>query len=424
MRQRSFMRVIEKRLSQSNARERPFVLLSIDLTRINWFEHSISLRRNNAINQELIATLANLLAKPHLLCRRDQTSFLALVEMPPNRTQHEIDQKIFGVRKLPTHDTLRLSVALGATVGGTQFPQRGTDWRTLIEQADMACSEAKRFATRQKIMWYSPRLYRQRQRRTDIAVALRQAIHNHDIKTYYQPVVELPTGNITGFEALARWNCPGHGEVSALEFIALAEQTNLIVLLTTQMIEQVLIDMPKIKAKFPHATIALNISPKLFINWIIVDMLEDLANKQQLPKDLILEITENELPMRLSHLKAQIKVLRRLGLKIALDDFGRGYSSLSRLANLPLDQLKIDKSLVSLNRHDTDKQIIRTIISLGSLLGLTVIAEGLETKAQMQDLVSAGCMQGQGWYYAQALPIEKAMELPSCITPIRPISKA
>jgi len=417
MRYRSFARAIEQRLVEPNTQDRPFVLLSIDVARLNWYDQDYDFRRNSPTNRALINTLGQLLPASHLLCRRSQTSFLALVDMSPNTNRHTINQRIYGLDVLPIDDTVRLSIAGGVTVGATQFPRHGADLRALIEQADRACIEAKRYETRQKILWYSPRLLKRQKRRHDIGIALRHAVYERQIQAHYQPEVEIPSGRTIGFEALARWHCPGYGAVSAQEFIEAAEEKNLIVPLTSHMLELVLADLPKLKARFADATVALNISPKLFVNALIVNIVQDLSDKHQLPKGLVFEITENELPMRLSHLTAQLRTLRGLGLKIALDDFGQGYSSLSRLSNLPLDTLKIDASLVLRNREGINDKIIQMIVSLGRVLGLAVIAEGLETGAQQQCLLDAGCNQAQGWYYSRALPIDQVLQLPERITP-------
>jgi EAL domain-containing protein (putative c-di-GMP-specific phosphodiesterase class I)/GGDEF domain-containing protein len=418
LRYRDFLRRTQTRLTQSHATAKPFVLLIIDLARLAHLNPDYDYGHNKQFMSKVTKKLMQLLPSAHLLCRRHQTEFLALVDTPPEWNRNKINHHLFLQPIDSEIDSLRLDIVVSAAIGASAFERNETDISTLISQAETALSEGKRRTNRHKITWHSDRLERMRNRRLTIASKLSGAISARQIIAHYQPEVEIPSGKILGFEALARWNCEGIGEISAHEFIHLAEERNLIVQLTNCVMEQVIADMPGIQRKFPEATISLNISPTLFVNQIIVDMLQELFDSKKLPHGLMIEITENKLPIRLSHLVAQLHTIRDFGIKIALDDFGRSYSSLSRLSNLPLDKLKIDLSFIACTRNPANERVINMIVSLGQALGMSVTAEGVETQEQMNRLLDAGCKNAQGWYYSKAVPIEQVLSLAPVLTPI------
>lgn len=418
LRYRDFLRRAETRLTIAHESDTSFALLIIDLGRLAHLNPDYDYGHNNRFTSELIEILTQLLPPSHLLCRRHQTEFIAFVDTIPAQKRSYINRQFFQQGLDPVTDSLRLDIVMSAVVGATDFVCGETDLTTIIDQAEMALSEAKRRVSRYRITWHSDRLERMRNRRLTIASKLSGAIFARQIIAHYQPEIEIPSGKILGFEALARWNCEGIGEISAHEFIQLAEERNLIVQLTNCVMEQVIADMPSIEEKFPEATVSLNISPTLFVNEMIVDMLQELFDSKKLPARLMIEITENKLPIRLSHLVAQLHTIRGLGIKVALDDFGRGYSSLSRLSNLPLDKLKIDLSFIARSSHPANERVINMIVSLGQALGMSVTAEGLETLEQMNRLLNAGCKSAQGWFYCQAMPIKQVLNLPPVLTPI------
>jgi sensor c-di-GMP phosphodiesterase-like protein len=286
----------------------------------------------------------------------------------------------------------------------------------LLQQADAALTEVRHGRATHKIQWFSTALGDRISRRMAIKEALPEAVAAGQIVAHYQPEVEIPSGRIVGFEALARWEDPVLGRVAPNEFISVAEEDGLIELVTVSMFSQVFHDLPLLRRQFPGVCVSVNVSPKLFVGRRFINTLFKLAgNDDDLLSGLILEITENEFTTQVSHLVPQLQTIRGVGVKIAIDDFGKGFSSLSRLSNMPLDKLKIDTAFVAAINNTVNANIVKVIIAMGKTLHLTVVAEGVETQDQMLALVAAGCRRAQGWYYSRALPIEKALELQSPI---------
>jgi predicted signal transduction protein with EAL and GGDEF domain len=301
----------------------------------------------------------------------------------------------------------------------TIFPTFSKSLGSLLQQADAALYEAKRNRSNRRVVWFTNELGEKIDRRLKIESVLEKAIANGAIVAHYQPEVEMPSGKVIGFEALARWHDPVLGAVRPDEFIPLAEESGLIGPLTKSMLTQVLDAMPLIRAHIAGASVAINVSPQLFINRQITDLLVDLMDERQSDLDgLVIEVTESDLSLNLGHLTVQLNTIRGLGVKIAIDDFGKGHSSLSRLINMPLDKLKIDASFVSGNNSRVQKDIVDVIMTLSYKLRLSVTAEGVETEDQMQTLVACGCRHAQGWYFAKAMPIEEALIIESHIRPL------
>ncbi len=253
-------------------------------------------------------------------------------------------------------------------------------------------------------------------RRWQLESDLRSALKHQEFQLYYQPIICLKTGKISGFEALVRWQSPQRGFVSPGEFIPVAEETGLIVPLGQWIMREACRQMRAWQQKFPQnppLIISVNLSSRQFCQPDLVKQIQEILQEVKLDRDsLKLEITES---MMMNDVELAINLLQRLkalGLRLSIDDFGTGYSSLSYLHRFPVDTLKIDKSFVG--RMDESKedekytQIVRTIIALGHNLSLNVIAEGIETESQMQVLKDLNCEYGQGYFFAKPLSSEAA----------------
>ena len=223
------------------------------------------------------------------------------------------------------------------------------------------------------------------------------------LRPYYQPLVDLSSGRITGFEALVRWPHPERGMISPAEFIPVAEETGLINGLGGLMLRRACMDA----ALWPDdVRVAVNLSPLQFRAGNLLSMVMDALKKSGLSaKRLELEITETLLLEKSSQVLATLHALRALGVRISMDDFGTGYSSLSYLRSFPFDKIKIDQSFVrDLGANRDAQAIVRSIISLGKGLGVTITAEGVETEAELSCLRAEGCHEGQGFLFSRARP--------------------
>jgi EAL domain-containing protein (putative c-di-GMP-specific phosphodiesterase class I) len=242
---------------------------------------------------------------------------------------------------------------------------------------------------------------------------LRRAVERDLLKIYYQPIVSLATQKTVGFEALVRWLHPKKGLLSAGEFMPIAEEMGLSIPVDWWMFRSASQQMQQWQQQFPKMSqmwISLNLSAKQAIQPHLVEqMTRILAEIALKPDCLALEITETTLIEKPEFAAKVLTQLRELGINIALDDFGTGYSSLSYLQRFPVQKLKIDRSFVSKIDTDVDSlKIVRAMVHLGKSLGLKVVAEGIETAAQLQLLQDMNCDYGQGYYFAHPLPDTEA----------------
>ncbi|QIO37500.2 EAL domain-containing protein [Bradyrhizobium sp. 1(2017)] len=301
------------------------------------------------------------------------------------------------------------SVVIGASIGIAMAPGDGDESEKLLKGADMALSRAKLDA-RGSFAFFEAALDAKAQSRRKIEVELRDAIQNDVLRPYYQPLIDLQSGRITGFEALVRWPHVERGMVSPAEFIPVAEDTGLINPLGGLMLRRACQDA----ATWPDdVRVAVNLSPLQFRSGNLLSMVTDALRHSGLPpRRLELEITETLLLEKSAQVLATLHALRALGVRISMDDFGTGYSSLSYLRSFPFDKIKIDQSFVrDLGANREAQAIIRSIVSLGKGLGVTITAEGVETEAELSCLRAEGCDEGQGFLFSKARPNAEIVSL-------------
>lgn len=294
------------------------------------------------------------------------------------------------------------SVVIGASIGIAMAPGDGDESEKLLKNADMALSRAKN-DSRGTFSFFEPEMDARAQSRRKIEIDLRDAIQNDVLRPYYQPLVDLSTGRITGFEALVRWPDSERGMISPAQFIPVAEETGLINAVGGLMLRRACMDA----AQWPDdVRVAVNLSPAQFRVSNLLSLVMDVLKQSGLPaRRLELEITETLLLEKSSEVLATLHALRALGVRISMDDFGTGYSSLSYLRSFPFDKIKIDQSFVRDLGSNRDAQaIVRSIISLGMGLGVTITAEGVETEAELSCLRAEGCHEGQGFLFSRARP--------------------
>jgi diguanylate cyclase (GGDEF)-like protein/PAS domain S-box-containing protein len=294
------------------------------------------------------------------------------------------------------------SIVIGASIGIAMAPGDGDDSDKLLKNADMALSRAKN-DSRGTFSFFEAGMDARAQSRRRTEIDLREAIQNDVLRPYYQPLIDLVTGRITGFEALVRWPHPERGMIPPAEFIPIAEETGLINALGGLMLRRACMDA----ARWPDDVhIAVNLSPLQFRVGNLLSVVMDALKQSGLPaRRLELEITETLLLEKSSQVLATLHALRALGVRISMDDFGTGYSSLSYLRSFPFDKIKIDQSFVRDLAANRDAQaIVRSIVSLGIGLGVTITAEGVETEAELRCLRAEGCHEAQGFLFSRARP--------------------
>jgi PAS domain S-box-containing protein len=235
---------------------------------------------------------------------------------------------------------------------------------------------------------------------------VRRALENQELVPFFQPLVELRTGQLAGFEVLARWQHPQLGPILPEDFIALAEQNGLIGKLMEQVLEKAFLCAPNLPEPL---ALAINVSPSQWQDLELPAQILKAAGKANFsPTRLTIEITESALFNNLNKAKTIAHELKTAGCRLALDDFGTGYSSLAHLQALPFDELKIDRSFVSsMAKTRESRKIVAAIVGLGHSLGLITVAEGVETEQQADMLLWLGCEVGQGWLYGKAVPADE-----------------
>jgi len=294
---------------------------------------------------------------------------------------------------------------VGASLGVAMYPGDGEDPASLLKHADTAMYAAKNRG-RNNFQFFTSELNRVADERLNLEAALRQAIEHNEFEVHYQPKVDHRR-RIVGVEALARWTHPEYGPISPDRFIPIAEETGLIVPLTTIILRRAFAAARDWNRRLPTPLrVAVNLSPRLFLSGDIVAHVAGLLEEAQLPSSLVeLEITETVFMGDSDSVVATLGDFKALGVQLAMDDFGTGYSALSYLRRFPLDIIKIDRSLVTGIEHDEDVAMIaRAVISLGQSLRKTVVAEGVENQAQFDFLRYQGCHEFQGYLLSRPLP--------------------
>lgn len=411
--------LVEDRLTQALAlatrHDQRVALLLIDLDRFK----TINDTHGHHAGDELIIAVAQRLSR---IVRASDTvgriggdEFIVVMPDVDNIGQvHSLAQRIIDELSEP-FTLFGSDVWSGASIGLALAPKDGVDRLELMRKADIALYEAKS-GGRGTYRQFERAMDESVRTRQTIAADLRTALHTHQgLEVWYQPLMDIGGQQMVGIEALLRWHHPARGLIAPGEFIAIAEETGLIIPLG----EWVLAEACITQQRFPELLVAVNVSPVQFRSTGFVERVMAIVSQNGGdPKRLELEITEGVLIEDEREARAIIVELRDAGFRIALDDFGTGYSSLNYLSNFPVDKIKIDRSFTqSLGVAENSVAIVESVVKLGHAMGLMVTAEGVETPGQMSALADAGCNQLQGYLFSQAVPADQLAALMKTIAP-------
>ena len=307
-----------------------------------------------------------------------------------------------------------VSVQVGTSVGVALNDRSVVSPEDLMQRADAALYRAKTDG-RNRAYFFEPGIDGHVRERARLEADLRQAIQDGALVPHFQPILELQTGRLVGFEMLARWPLPEGGMISPAEFIPLAESANLIAPMTEHLMRsacQAALAWPA------DVTLACNVSPLLLRDQSFVDMLRGLLPETGLSGHrLVLEITESALLEDIALAGSLVAQMKTLGVSLALDDFGTGFSSLRHLRSLPFDKLKIDAGFVTRIAEDAESRtIVAAVIGLGQSLGMATVAEGIETEETAALLRKMGCELGQGWLFGRPAPANVTASLVQKLT--------
>ncbi|QXB56961.1 putative bifunctional diguanylate cyclase/phosphodiesterase [Pantoea agglomerans] len=411
--------LVEDRLTQALAlatrHDQRVALLLIDLDRFK----TINDTHGHHAGDELIIAVAQRLSR---IVRASDTvgriggdEFIVVMPDVDNIGQvHSLAQRIIDELSEP-FTLFGSDIWSGASIGLALAPKDGVDRLELMRKADIALYEAKS-GGRGTYRQFERAMDESVRTRQTIAADLRTALHNRQgLEVWYQPLMDIGGQQMVGIEALLRWHHPARGLIAPGEFIAIAEETGLIIPLG----EWVLAEACVTQQRFPELLVAVNVSPVQFRSTGFVERVMAIVSQNGGdPKRLELEITEGVLIEDEREARAIIVELRDAGFRIALDDFGTGYSSLNYLSNFPVDKIKIDRSFTqSLGVAENSVAIVESVVKLGHAMGLMVTAEGVETPGQMSALADAGCNQLQGYLFSQAVPADQLSALMKTIVP-------
>ena len=408
---------VERRLSDQpgngGSTQSAFAIITIDIARFS----QINECAGSIVGDELIITVARRLMgrmrKTDLVARIGGNEFALFVPLrgTNEREMMRVTNRIRDIFEQP-YRLSDLEIQIDGAIGIALSKPGQTDCANYIRQSQIALKRAKR--TRLAEI-YTPEELDKARRRFTLETELRKAIELDRLELYFQPLIDMSNGFVTGFEALARWKDPDYGMISPVEFIPVAEECGLILPLGRWALEracQVLNEWDAKAGEELPLKISVNVSAAQFARDDIPSMVSGIlrANKTK-PKRIMLELTESVVVSDPARAAKVMHALRALDVSLAMDDFGTGYSNLAYLQQLPIDVLKIDRSFVTHMLQERDKvAIVRAILSLASALSMETTAEGIETQEIAHTLAALGCSYGQGYFYSPPVPADRAYE--------------
>jgi diguanylate cyclase (GGDEF)-like protein len=408
-----FSRMLEQSLLDARRARKQLAVMFIDLDRFKNINDTLGHEAGDALLKDVAARLRTALRASDRVARLGGDEFVVLVtEIDDDTALPTVANKVIAAVARPCRlgdQDFRVTASIGISV----YPIDGLDEPTLMKHADIAMYQAKEDG-RNGFAFYSDDLNHHSVERLAFESNLRHALEDRQFEIHYQPKVDCKTGRITGVEALLRWRHPDLGLVPPSKFIPVAEETGLIVPIGRWVLRNACRQlMAWRRAGFPAMRMAVNLSGRQFADDRLLDDVRTILAETALPPDsLEIEITESVLMADVRKTRAVLKAFRALSIRLSVDDFGTGYSSLSNLKRFPVDTIKVDRSFVrDLATNDEDKAIANAIIAMGRTLGMSIVAEGVETDAQASFLRDQGCDEIQGFFYSRPVPPSELEQL-------------
>lgn len=389
------------------AKGKPMALLIIDLDRFKEINDTLGHHRGDTLLKELGVRLESVLFVPDTVSHLGGDVFAIL--LPKLSRKEDVDrvvQKIQNVFKVP-FTVEGLPIAMEASIGIALYPEHGKTPEELLQRADVAMHAAKGNASGHT--FYVPALDRHSPQRLTLMAELRQATEANQLLLHYQPKIHLRSKKVFEVEALVRWKHPKRGMIMPDQFIGPAERTGLIHPLTHWVLQTAMRQCREWGWAGLEISVSVNLSTRNLLDPKLPETVAELLRTCDIRPDRIqFEITESAIMADPVHAQQTLLRLHEAGIRFSIDDFGVGYSSLSYLQKLPVDQLKVDKSFVAhITQNKGDAKIVRSTIDLAHNLGLQVVAEGVETAEILDRLEEMNCDAGQGYYFSKPLATEE-----------------
>lgn len=411
-----YARQIKNIYEEAKKNNTSFAIMLLDLDRFKYINDALGFENGDKLIIEIANKLKSFVGEKGFLYRSNGDNFIIVVPNLRNIEEYENVAKeitkLFLVPFKVDNYELNITVSIGVSV----FPYDGEDLDIIKIQVDNALLRAKSKAMN-SYEFYSNKMNIQNYKQFILRNDMSKAIEKCEFRVYYQPEVEIETNKIVGAEALIRWEHPTWGLVSPGEFIPIAEETGFIIDMTNWMLREICKTYKSWLDKgLPSIKIAINYSSISFLESNFVEGIKSIIEEFELdPKFLVIEVTEGILIKNKEIVMNNIKKLQNLGIKVALDDFGTGYSSLQYLSVFNIDIVKIDRSFIKgVLTNKANNVLTRHVIEISNELGIKTVAEGIETKEQLEYLRELGCFLGQGYLFSKPVPVdefEKILEI-------------
>ena len=405
---------IKQAMERSQVRENYlFAVVQVDIDRFKDVNDSLGHLVGDQLLQSVGRILLETVSAIDTVARLGDDEFVVLLEELPSKKTgtaaiRKIKAALNGTLDIE-HHPIHISACLGALFGPTEC----TSPESYLQGANIALRHAQEQGLDQ-LRFYAPKMQDKALRKLDTETRLRNAIRENEFHLALQPIFAIDQSpTLSGFEALLRWKPKDKGWVPPSEFIPIAEQTGLILPIGQWVLEQTCKVLSSWTEKYPGntMTVSVNLSARQFSSPDLVQNLFDCLRRNRInPQQLKLEITESDVMTNPEATIQKLRLMKELGVAILVDDFGTGYSSMSYLQRFPIDTLKIDRSFVTqLDKH-ANRVIVRTIVNLAHSLGLSVVAEGIETESQYLALREMGCQYAQGYHFSRPILLDQVDE--------------
>jgi diguanylate cyclase (GGDEF)-like protein/PAS domain S-box-containing protein len=406
------MERLERSLLDALRRPHQFALLFVDLDHFKQINDALGHQTGDRLLQKVAAYLRSCVRSSDTVARLGGDEFVILLSdlNSPDEAGIVAEKIVAGFASAIDLQPHRVHVS--TSIGIAVYPNDGDEIQMLFRNADLAMYRAKE-SGRNGFHFYEPALTEAVLFRHQLETDLHEALPRGELAMHYQPIIEIATHRLVGVEALMRWQQPTRGIVPPDLFIPVAESIGLIQELGIWALDEVCRQLARWREQGLHLHAAVNVSSRQIPDGLSPALLGGLLDKHGLqPKDLVLEITESILLCDIQAAQQWMDAVRAMGIRIALDDFGTGYSSLSYLQRLHWDVVKIDKSFVQeMGETASSRALVETIIGMGHLFGLGVVAEGVETAEQFSALRDMGCEFAQGYFLSRPLPAAAILQL-------------
>jgi diguanylate cyclase (GGDEF)-like protein len=408
-----FSKVLSQSISEAHRHERPLAVAFLDLDRFKQINDTLGHDAGDQLLKEVATRLKDCVRESDMVARLGGDEFVVLMpELIDEKYAAIVAQKILAAAARP-FSLMGQEFRVTASIGISTYPQDGQDEQTLTKNADIAMYQAKAEG-KNNFQFYSEKLNANSLERLALESSLRHALERGEFRLYYQAKRDIASGRMTGMEALLRWEHPDLGIVAPMQFIPIAEETGLIVPIGKWVLKTVCLQSIAWQRQgLPALSIAINMTARQFLDeQLLADVASILAETGMDAHLLEIELNESLLMHSVENTMRILTALKGLGVKIAVDDFGIGYSSLAMLQRFPLDTIKIDRSLMrEFFGTPDDTGLADAIIAMGKSLSLTVVAQGVETKEQAEHLRLHACDELQGFYFKRPLPVDEFTQL-------------